>query len=122
MYVLGEEMLDTYFQEAVISAIISNCSTHSIYPIGLQIDIIYRGTTATSPARKLLVDFFLHAGGKKWVFDKDHASKRPADFVNDLLTALMDKSRMSSEAKPWVTKPAAYMLNGKTIENEDMTT
>jgi hypothetical protein len=122
MYVLGEEMLDTHFQDAVISAIMSNCATHSIYPVGAQIDIIYTGTTATSPARKLLVDFFLHAGGKEWVLDRDHASNRPADFVNDLLTALMDRSRQPSESLPWITNPAAYFLNGKTTENEDMTT
>ncbi|KAH7094875.1 hypothetical protein FB567DRAFT_586223 [Paraphoma chrysanthemicola] len=115
MYVLGEEMMDTRFQDATIAALISRCLKHKNYPVTDQVNVIYEGTYSTSPARRLLVDFFVYAGDRQWVSGRDLANCFHADFVNDLLEALMTKPKKlyASGSFPWSENPAAYFHSSK---------
>ena len=113
MYVLGEMLMDLDFQNAVLATMMHQCDTQKLFPGGHQVNIIYAGTTEMSPARRLLVDFFVWVGGETWVNgkDMDFVNKYPTEFVNDLIIALMDKRPPPPvNVRPWMRNPASYFL------------
>ncbi|KAF2026832.1 hypothetical protein EK21DRAFT_29268, partial [Setomelanomma holmii] len=68
MYVLGEQLADLEFQDAVISILIDHCIQMKSYPVHVDgTELIYSGTAPISPARRLLVDFCCYAGSPKWL-------------------------------------------------------
>jgi len=89
LFALGERFLDSTFRNAIIAEIIRFTTILSangsyIYPGVSSINDIYNGTTSASPARRLMVDLYIHAGNTTWVIDALH----PA-FLKDLAEALM---------------------------------
>lgn len=92
LYVLGEHLNDTRFQDAVISAIVVLTQEKDQdgihwYPGMDAINIIYDGTTAESPARRLVVDFHVRHGTENWI--KDHCVEGdPENFHHDFLIDL----------------------------------
>lgn len=63
LYVLGERLLDTSIQNAVVREIIRLASLPKrMCPAKEAVNIIYRGTTAVSPARRLMTDIELSFG------------------------------------------------------------
>lgn len=114
MYVLGERLMDLEFQDLVLETMARECSKRREYPtFGGPIDIIYNGTLAGSPARKLLVDFYCCAGGSTWVEDEDYASEAPAEFVNDLIRGLMANKKKGKGEYPWEADRAAYFVGSR---------
>ena len=70
------------------------------YPVGTQVDLIYKGTCANSPARKLMVDMHVKAGQANWL---DVGVNNP-DFVADLSRQLLARF-----AKPaWDLQHSVY--------------
>ncbi|KAF2242157.1 hypothetical protein BU26DRAFT_405911, partial [Trematosphaeria pertusa] len=57
-YVLGEKLMDVAFQNAVMDAILDRAMREDLYPSSGFTRIIFQGTTKSSPARKVLVDFW----------------------------------------------------------------
>ena len=94
IYVLGERMADQSVRHAVIREFIrlprltceANKSNKSFSPNAEAISLIYDGTTAGSPARRLMVDYHVARGYESWLGDHHH----PA-FVLDLAKALQKK-------------------------------
>jgi len=110
LHVLGERILDVTFQNSVIAAMIRRSQTYKTYP-GIQtVQIIYAGTPAGSPARRLLVDFWVFAGSPKWS-EVDNLSKRTCvDFVNDLIPRLLEQREAPGglDVRPWIANPKSY--------------
>jgi hypothetical protein len=94
IYVLGERMLDQSVQHAVIKELTrlpkltceANKSNKSFSPNAEAISLIYDGTTAGSPARRLMVDYHVARGYESWLGAHHHAA-----FVLDLAKALQNK-------------------------------
>jgi hypothetical protein len=92
LYVYGERVLDTFIQNTIIehllklTAVINrNKPNHPHYPGPAVVEIIYKGITATSPFRRLLVDMYARHGSEKWLAREDlHPS-----FCLDVARALM---------------------------------
>ncbi|KAF2242156.1 hypothetical protein BU26DRAFT_397428, partial [Trematosphaeria pertusa] len=63
-YVLGEKLMDSKFQNAVLEVFINN-ERH--WPSNRAICILYKGTGSSSPARKLMVDFWAWQAEPDWV-------------------------------------------------------
>lgn len=89
LYVLGERVLDTELQHAVIREIVRLSSLKDKtgtrwFPIGPTVTRIYDGTPAGSPARRLMVDTHTSQGNQRWLDCDNH----PA-FMTDLSKALL---------------------------------
>lgn len=89
LFAFGERMLDSALRNTIIAEIIrftKVVSIHgrTIYP-GLEpVSTIYNCTPPASPARRLMVDLYVHAANTTWFTDTMH----PA-FLRDLGEALM---------------------------------
>lgn len=89
LYVLGERMLDSSIREAVLKQMVQLGNSSWIYsaawaPPTKSINTIYTGTTAGSPARRLLVDLNVSFGRTDWnTADADH------EFLFDLTQAMI---------------------------------
>lgn len=89
-FIFGEKIQDGDFKDAIIDALISFVSTigkedEYWYPSGEKADRVYRGTSAGSPLRRLLVDMHVHHGRRDWVED----GAKP-EFLVDLVRDLLD--------------------------------
>jgi hypothetical protein len=119
LYGLGERLLDRTFQNRVIDAIVAGTrerrtgpdgTTRRQYPANAA-DIIYSSTAAGSPARKLIVDFFVTNGHAGWVEHFDFGSanvEAQFEFLKDVSAALLDKRK-----RPSVTDKYWELRNGK---------
>ncbi|KAB2105989.1 hypothetical protein AG0111_0g6219 [Alternaria gaisen] len=111
MYVLGEEIVDHEFQNAVIQAIISDMSQEDAVPGMGTIKIIYDGTTEESVARRLLVDSWactMNPSCERFIKDLLEPDYKP--FLKDLLPQIL-KMRLLypiPTAKPWISEPESY--------------
>lgn len=96
LYVLGERLLDDSIRAAVVKEImrltdlVDERSFRS-FPARETVNIIYRGTTAGSPARRLMVDIQVSYGSTKTI---DSACE--ASFVHDVVQRLYTKMEGNS--------------------------
>jgi hypothetical protein len=120
MYVLGEVLMDNAFQNAVLGTMIRRVEAKHHYPIGEEIDIIYNGTNEGSPARRLLVDYYVWGAGSSWVKGYDMANTRPTDFINNLLLALVTRRPAlclnGKGEKTWISDVSKYFIKPATPE------
>jgi len=112
-YVLGEKLMDMEYQDQVLEVMVRECEAAQKFPAASQINIIYDGTTESSPARKLLIDFFCWNGGSQWLNNRDYANTAPADFVNELLRALMSLKSWAEGERPWVGDISTYFVGSR---------
>ena len=99
LYVLGERMLDRVFRNALLGAIIrvmrleqspeSLAIAADARPPLEVVNIIYQGTTSISPARRLLVDWFLGFGRHY-----HYTSLQEKEFLVALVTAFSKKAEL----------------------------
>ena len=97
-YVLGEQMGDINFKDAVIDAIVDKSNTATTdkkrwSPVGPVIRCIYDNTPETSPARQLLVDLYAVSGRSKWLHTWAKKSDLTKDFLYDLSIALFKQKQ-----------------------------
>lgn len=90
-YALGEHLCDTDFQDSVINSIIGysrikNTANNSSYPGPQTINVIYNNTVTNSPARRLVVDFYVRFGTDGWTTD---SITMHHEFLGDLSKALL---------------------------------
>lgn len=102
LYALGEHLNDTTFQDYVINSIIAQSRTEDTdgrqwYPTS-QVNLIYESTSAGSPARRLMVDFYVHFGDEEWITNTDDSEKPGYDFLIDVSAALLKKRNLPEEA------------------------
>jgi hypothetical protein len=93
LYVYGERVLDVSIRSAIIENFVAfsgvvNCRSvvHAQYPSPDAIEMVYKGTTATAPIRRLFVDIYVKHGERKWL----EAELHPA-FVQDVAKELMGR-------------------------------
>lgn len=101
LYVLGEKLLDTNFQDRVIDAIVAAArqpdeSGHRQIPDEVSVNYIYQNSPKGSPARKLMVDIWLTDSGDDWLEDV-HPDKMDHDFMFDIAAATLANSRVRKE-------------------------
>lgn len=88
-YVFGEKIMSDDFQNAVISAIIKfkaigNCPAFQLAAM------VYRGTPANSPLRKLLLDIYAKQVHHAWNLQKLYDLDCP-EFLSDVIVALVNE-------------------------------
>lgn len=101
LYVYGERVLDNFIQNTIIehllklTAVINrNKPGHPHYPGPAVVEIIYEGTTAASPFRRLLIDMYARHGSEEWL---SHDDLHPA-FCLDVARALMAQAQFKGGA------------------------
>ena len=105
--------MDTAFKKAIIAAIIRSTIDHKMYPSLKAVQIIYAGTPSSSPARRLMVDFWVFSAKPTWTGLSDLIEKTCSDFVNDLVRELIVKRGKPSGVlqRPWVEDPDSYRVD-----------
>ncbi|KAF1973566.1 hypothetical protein BU23DRAFT_132900 [Bimuria novae-zelandiae CBS 107.79] len=71
LYVLGEQLKDAVFKNAVLETIVHMALTNLVIPSGEAVRVIYRGTSEGSPARRLIADFCSYMATDWWCEDID---------------------------------------------------
>ena len=100
LYVLGERLLDETIRGALIKEILrltklTDKESKHYYPKGEAVNIIYRGTTAASPARRLMVNFHVAYGITK-SFDPTCEAGFVLDVVQHLYNRMPSCSSVST--------------------------
>jgi hypothetical protein len=113
--VLGAKLMASAFQNAVLMAFIDCLEYDGYIPSHHAIRTIYKGTEAGSPARKLMVDFWVCEANDTWARESDIdnvADTVGTEFANELIIAFIaDRSRSYSIAKkPYIKEPEQYMI------------
>ena len=101
LYVLAEKLQDTRTRNSVLEATLQASrllrSDGKIYDPGLRsIGILYAGTMAGSPMRRLLVDIYT-ARAKSQMLNKP-GDQWPSDFMRELALSLLDKRQRPEDA------------------------
>jgi hypothetical protein len=117
LYVLGEQIMDEEFQDAILSAMIR--TYRSKPPTMPAIRIIYDGTTAKSPARQIMIDFCAYSlmPTSNRLIDLD--PEKDGEIMLDMVAALVKHRAQPGKhiARPWIEKPETYRVS-KTGEKE----
>jgi len=95
LYVMAEELMDVKLKNAILD--IFAALTTEVYPGAIVIKIIYEGTSAGSPARRLLADFCAHVANNNWL---DDFHQYPHEALVDALKA-MAGLRKKPNSRPW---------------------
>ncbi|KAF2130039.1 hypothetical protein P153DRAFT_431107 [Dothidotthia symphoricarpi CBS 119687] len=97
-YILGEQLQDTTYQNAVMQAMIDCVENGEVLPSVKAIGDMYRGTSASSPVRKLVVDFLVHRNQTHWpiTFVVELGDAR---FADDLVAAVFKQRLPPPESK-----------------------
>jgi hypothetical protein len=98
IYVLGERLQDQSIRTAVIESTVASWDYRLL--ITGPADIIYRGTTAGSPARRLMVDLFLAYGDECELDDRCEP-----DFLCDVARAFCSKASSDTDPKSFRDHP-----------------
>jgi hypothetical protein len=117
LYVFGERFLDSFIRNNVVQQLISyttivnrNEPSHPIHPRPAAIEIIYEGTTAASPFRRLLVGMYARHGSKEWLAPEDlHPS-----FCLDVARALMAQANdnIPENCRGYAIRTTDYFIAG----------
>lgn len=95
LFALGERLLDSVIRNATVKEIIRFATIPSKatrwFPNQTAISNIYNSTTATSPARRLLVALYVSNGHEGWIGPALHPV-----FCQELVKALLTHARSSS--------------------------
>jgi hypothetical protein len=110
LYVLAEKLQDADTKRAVMGAVFNCfwgiCITPSEFP-GLEcIEIVYGGTPAGSPLRRILVDFYTY-------YARDDTLKQyvtyPNEFMQELAIDLLKKRAKPTDRAAMFKDPSVYM-------------
>ena len=124
LYVLGEKIMDSEFQDRVIDAMIAASLEKdeegwTYHPDSHPALIIYEGTSEGSPARGLIINEFVAFGRDKWITKEAQCGlELNEEFVRDLITALLDRrvlpANEKAEYKSFKNSPGCkYHKHGK---------
>lgn len=104
LYVLGERMLDTKYQNKIICEFFRLTQVCNYYPVGSCINVIYEGTTPESPARRMLLDFATEHGSESW-FDTALHTAPGQEYLLDLSKALFQEMAARESANDFRRLP-----------------
>ncbi|RYN40104.1 hypothetical protein AA0112_g3068 [Alternaria arborescens] len=87
-----------------------------MYPGIKPTQTIYAGTSASSPVRRLIVDFWVFNAGRTWKGLSDLIEGTCPDFVNDLVRELIVKRDRPADfvQRPWLATPESYHMDSET--------
>lgn len=118
MYVLGERILDKVFRDEPLDECIRIMNLRqppesSMIALGMSppvqvVNIIYQGTTSTSPARRLLVNWCLEFGHQA-----HYTMLHDKDFLVDIAKSFSDKAEKglaSSEFRGVLLRYGGYRV------------
>jgi hypothetical protein len=112
-YLLGEKLMNSNYHNAVMEAITYGAAIGCSFPGDECVRLVYKRTTASSPLKKLLVDFWVWVGYKSWVVDGVVIKNTCKEFADDLIVALLEQRERpgdDSEDRPWVKNREAYLV------------
>ena len=94
LYIQGEKLIDTFFQDAVVNAIVAATRSYDVdgsrsWPGERTVNIIYENTTEGSPARKLMLDIWHDQADSSWRCESTKTLTQ--EFLADLTFALIKK-------------------------------
>lgn len=94
LYVMGEELMDVKFKNAIVDTIVAISIKHTWCPIGEAVSIIYAGTSESSKARRLMVDYCVNNANSdsSWTNEFQNC---PKDFLAEVM-----KEMVKSRVKP----------------------
>lgn len=113
LYVLGDAIQDTAFQNTVLDGFIERMNAVNRYPTAI-ICGIFGTLPPASSLRKLFVDVFVHFHSSNWL-DEFY----PKEFLLAVSKALMEKltdvlanpRRKTHDGKPWEVDPCRYRVH-----------
>lgn len=119
LYVLGEKLLDSAFQDELINLLVALCRDIGakgtrIFPSPDAVSTIYRDTPTESPIRRLVLDMFVSHGQVKWMTNGEYRK----DFTMDLCKAFMHNRTNAKDKKEALQQidigvPCAYHKHTK---------
>jgi hypothetical protein len=121
-YLLGEKLMDSTYQDAVMKAITHTATIGCSFPGDYWVRLAYKRTTASSPLRKILVDFWVWAGRNTWVEDGNVVKNTGKDFAKDVIAAFFNRREPyqdETEDRPWVKDLEAYNVKAITEADEE---
>lgn len=100
LYTLGERLMDIKFKNEVINDMFFRVyplpsSIEPQRPVASAVDMIYRGTTAGSPARRLMVDIYFWKGKAEWMLGRPEDNN--TEFLTDLTALLLRRTDRRSK-------------------------
>ena len=110
LYILGEQLIDSVFQDVIIDTFIRHASNSGLVPCAEAVNEIYERTQDNSPARRLMVDLWAF-GASPTSPDVDNVINRFSDdFIGDLFPALLKRRPEPDNhvLKPWIAQPRIY--------------
>ncbi|RAK77502.1 BTB/POZ domain-containing protein [Aspergillus fijiensis CBS 313.89] len=113
-YVLGDKILDTLFQDAIVDAIVeSRRSTGqdetSSYPFGEALEYAYNRLAETAPILELFVDMYVSDAHSSWLHKIADSTTVPQPFLLRLASKLLDRCDASWDP----LKACNYHTHGK---------
>jgi hypothetical protein len=119
-YVLGEELIDRRYQNAVLDTILSYCVERDTFSSNAVVRIIYRGTPLSLQARRVLVDFWAWEATLVWSGLGRLIEATCSEFVADLISALiLRRSRpLKDTLRPWTSQPESYHITSSKEDGE----
>ncbi|KAH7094862.1 hypothetical protein FB567DRAFT_543264 [Paraphoma chrysanthemicola] len=121
LYVFGERIMDEAFKQAMLRAIMNEANDKKARAPSLEsIRIIYAGTQANDPARRLIVDISVYRidTGARRIRNAD--SSVDGEYMKDFLTALVEHCMpvRGRKSRPWVTNPNSYLSKTEEAKND----
>ena len=95
IYVIAEQRLDAKCQNVIIGELIRLAKLTQKAPGVACVDIVYRGTTAESAARRLVVDFATGCINDYWL--RISGTGLHEEFWRDLSKALLRKAKTPTD-------------------------
>lgn len=105
-YVFGEKVIDNQFKDTIIDCMIACTVKFGDCPSHTAMNILYQGTLANSPARRLIVDFWVYCAhdSKGWA---GSVKLHTPELIADALEAIVRK-RPFPKNRPWEESPEQY--------------
>lgn len=119
LYCFGEQYQDAHFKNTVIDAIIASTKEEDAdgerwFPTNESVDIVYQGTPAGSPARKLMVDLHIEDGRASWL----DLGANNHEFVTDLAKGFYERKNRIAILQEAEAERYAHNPNARYYEPE----
>ena len=116
-YVLGDRLLDTKFQNAVIDAIVEKSQTAARGGTDRPcLDVIrytYQSTAESATIRDLLVDVYICHGTSTWLSSWPDPSPIPEPFLLKLASKLLDGQKVSITTHKYYSQAVQPVKRGR---------
>ncbi|KAH0366959.1 hypothetical protein KCU65_g5002, partial [Aureobasidium melanogenum] len=89
-YILGEKLQDEDFKNAIVDLLVQTIVTQGKMDLTLS-TLVFEGTSASAPLRKLLVDLYVWYGQKDWLKPDGSKEAISASFLSELSSAFFDR-------------------------------